>query len=179
MAAPRFSLLLTSLLPLAATAQDGWRSMDGTPIPESESRKSRNGFSATLIVTPDQDWQEKWNTPPETIPHFSEADEVHAGEELFILTFLSNPGMDGSRSTDVTCDFAVTRPDGSRSIAETDLPCFRTTLQGDPHNVYLSGAALTYIAEPDDPRGTWTVDVVIKDHHRAVDLPLRTSFVVK
>ena len=174
----RPALLLACLFPFAVMAQNGWRDMDGAPIPESESRKSRDGFSATVIVTPDQDWQEKWNTPPETIPYFSEENEVNAGGELFILTFLSNPATDSAGNTDVTCDFVVTRPDGSRSVAETDLPCFRGVLQGDPHNVYLSGASLKYVAEPEDPRGTWTVDVVVKDHHRAVQVPLRTSFVV-
>ncbi len=175
----RLALLLASLLPLAVMAQSGWRTMDGTSIPESESRKSRDGFSATVIVTPDQDWQQKWETPPATIPQFSEADEVHAGDELFILTFLSNPGIDDAGNTNVTCDFTVTRPDGSRSVEEVDLPCFRVTLQGDPRNVYLSAASLKYVAEPDDLRGTWVVDIVVNDQHRAVQLPLRTAFLVR
>jgi len=172
-------LALVTGLPLAASAQSGWRQIDGTPIAETEARQSRDGFSAALVLTPDQDWQAKWDTPPETIPHFSEADEVHAGGELFLLTFLSNPGLDKARSTDVTCDVTMTRPDGSTSLAQADIPCFRVTLPGNPENVYLTGLVMKYVAEPADPRGTWTVEVVVTDHHRGVSLPLGASFLVR
>ena len=48
-------LALVTGLPLAASAQSGWRQIDGTPIAETEARQSRDGFSAALVLTPDQD----------------------------------------------------------------------------------------------------------------------------
>lgn len=154
--------------------------MQGNPVPESDSSKSRGGFSATILVTPDQDWQEKWDTPPETVPHFSTASEVGPDGELYILTFLANPMVDESSGmTDVACDFIVLRPDGSDSVRELDMPCFKVKLPGDPRSVYLSTASLKYIAEPSDPRGTWLVMVTVKDRLREVEVPLRTSFVVR
>lgn len=176
----RAAVLAALLLPLLASAQDGWKDMQGKPVEESESVKSRDGFSAMLVVTPDQDWQAKWNTPRETTPHFSSASEVGPGGELFILTFLGNPKVDpGSGMTDVACDFIVRRPDGSDSVRELDVPCFKTQLPGDPRSVYLSSVWLKYIAEPTDARGTWTVLVTVKDRLRTVDIPLRTTFVVR
>lgn len=178
----RFRAVLLALLltPLVAFAQDGWRNMDGNPIAESESVKSIEGFSAMLLVTPDQDWMEKWETPREHTPHFSEAKEVGPGGELFILTFLGNPQVDpASGMTDVACDFIVQRPDGSYSIRELDMPCFKAELKGDPKGVFLTTAWLKFIAEPADPRGTWVVMVTVKDRLRAVEVPLRTSFVVR
>lgn len=168
------------LLPLPSVAQSGWVDMKGKPVPETDAAKSRDGFSATLVITPDQDWQQKWDTPPETIPRFTEAGEVGPGGELFILTFLSNPKVDpASGMTDVACDFAVLRPDGSDSTRERDLPCFTVKLPGDPRSVYLSTAALKYVAEPSDQRGEWTVSVTLKDRLRGVEVPLHASFVVR
>jgi len=167
------------LVPPYAFAQSGWIDMQGKPVSESDSTKSRDGFSATVVVTPDKDWRNKWDTPPETIPHFSESKEVGPGGELFILTFLANPKIDqASAMTDVACDFIVLRPDGSDSTRELDMPCFKAHLPGDPKGVYLSTASLKYIAEPADPPGTWTVIVVVKDRLRKVEIPLRTDFVV-
>lgn len=153
--------------------------MQGNPIPETDSAKSKGDFSATLIVTPDKDWQEKWNTPPDTVPHFSEAREVTEGGELFILTFLSNPMADASGLTDVACDLVVSRPDGSQSDSERDIPCFKVDFPINPNNVYLSAASIKYVAEPTDLRGTWTVNVLMKDRVRGVEIPLKASFVVR
>lgn len=176
------SLWLVGLLlfPLPSVAQSGWVDMKGKPVAETDSAKSRDGFSATLVITPDQDWQQKWDTPPETIPRFSEADEVGPDGELFILTFLSNPKVDSaSGMTDVACDFVILRPDGSDSTRERDLPCFTVKLPGDPRSVYLSSAALKYVAEPTDQRGRWIVSVTVKDRLRGVVIPLSASFVVR
>ncbi|MGH8026897.1 MAG: hypothetical protein ACREO0_09230 [Pseudoxanthomonas sp.] len=171
--------IVLALFPLTALAQSGWKDMKGNAIPETESARSKDGFSASLVITPDKDWREKWNTPPETVPHFSTAEEVSAGGELYALTFLANPMLDASGTTDVACDFTVSRPDGSKSVSEFDTPCFKTELKTDPTQVYRSAASLTYVAEPEDPRGTWSIEVVVKDRLRGVSIPLRTSFVVR
>lgn len=163
----------------SAIAQSVWRDMQGNALPETDTVKSKNDFSVSLVVTPDKDWQGKWNTSPETIPHFSESREASDGDELYILTFLSNPATNAVGETDVSCDLSVERPDGSKSVGEKDIPCFKVKLTSDPHNVYLSSASLKYIAEPADPRGTWNVDVVVKDRVRGVQIPLHTSFTVR
>ena len=175
-------LLLFLLLatPTASMAQSGWVDMQGNPVPESDSSKSREGFSAAVLVTADQDWQEKWDTPPETVPHFSTTSEVRTGGELFVLTFLSNPLVDkASGMTDVACDFIVLRPDGSDSTRELDMPCFKVELSGNPRSVFLSAASLKYVEEPSDLRGTWSVSVTVKDRLRGIEIPLQTSFVVR
>lgn len=173
---PTIALLLLSF---AAAAQSGWKDGKDDPLSDSDAAKSKDGFSATLIITSDQDWLEKWNTSPETIPHFTEGREVAEGGELAILAFLANPKVDASGMTDVACDFVVTRPDGSKSTEELDMPCFKVKLTADPAQVYLSAASLKYVAEPTDLRGTWNVSVTVKDRHRNVALPLRASFVVR
>jgi hypothetical protein len=176
----RAILLGCFLLPSICLAQGGWINRQGDLVPETESVKSQDGFSAMFVITADKNWQEKWDTPPETVPHFSEAKEVGPGEELYILTFLANPKADAeSGMTDVVCDFIVLRPDGTDSARELDMPCFKVRLHGNPRSVYLSEASLKYVAEPADPRGTWTVLITVKDRARGVAIPLRGSFVVR
>ena len=175
----RAHILLFTVIAFPAFAGSGWRDMEGNLLSETEARRSQDGFSASLVITPDRDWQDKWNTTPETVPHFTEASDVSEGGQLSILTFLVNPQLGPSGKTDVACDFIVTRPDGSRSVDELDMPCFNFELKTNPHHVYLTAASLKYVAEPSDQRGTWTVAVTVKDRVRGVTLPLRTSFTVR
>lgn len=158
----------------AAFAQP-WRSPDGDASPVSEARKEVDGFSAMLLVTPDLDWAEKWDTPPDVIPHFREADQVERGEKLAILIFFANPlVVDGK--VDAAVDLRVTQPDGNAQIDAPDASCYSGAFAANPSNVMLCETSLGYSADPDDLSGEWSVDVVVKDRHRKVEIPLRTSF---
>src|SRR5436305_5636830 len=88
-----------------------WRDQQGKPSPESEFRKSKNGFGGLLMVTPDMDWKAKWETSPETVPNFRTADMVNRGDRLAVLTFFSGPGVDEKNNVNVTCDIQCIRPD--------------------------------------------------------------------
>jgi hypothetical protein len=174
-----FLLLAAAALPATAFAQAGWFGADGKPLPDSPSSKSRDGFSAVLIVTSDKEWLKKWDTPPETKPAFSTTDSVENGGELNILTFLAGAGIDAEAKTDVTCDLKALRPDGSAAIDQKGIPCLRTTLKGGGQDVYLSAAQVKFVAEPSDQRGLWRVFVVARDNHRGVTLELENSFTVR
>lgn len=75
-------ILVLFVTTLAVHAEDfNWRTGDGAKAPNTKNQKSISGFGGWWLVTPDKDWEEKWNTPKENIPHFSEAEEVELGEE--------------------------------------------------------------------------------------------------
>lgn len=167
------------VLSLPAFAQAGWRTADGGDVPETSSTRSAGGFGATLLITPDKDWQQKWDTPPETSPSFSRADSVEQGGELYILTFLTNPGLDAEGMADVVCDIRMERPDGTASTDEHAIPCFQAKLETPPTRVYMTSVTLGFIAEPTDPLGTWTAYVTVKDRVRGVSLPLEATFEVR
>ena len=171
-------VLLTALSSSVA-AKNAWLDAQGKPAAESDSSKSIDGFSGMLLVTPDKDWAEKWNTSPETVPHFASATEVSEGNTLFLLTFFAGPGRDSAGKTNVLCDFAMIRPDGSKSIEQTDAPCFQVELKEDPSSVFLASAVVGYLAEASDQRGTWIFHMTLKDKVRGVELPLKASFLVK
>ncbi len=143
---------------------------------ETESQKTVAGFRGLLIVTPDKDWEKKWNTSPEAIPYVSGASTVRKGGELFILTMFSNPQLDASGAASVSMDIDVTRPDGSSSSRAENAACVRGKLNGPPDNLYLCGQVVGFVGEPADPVGTWSVRVVLQDDVRKVSMTLATSF---
>lgn len=169
--------LLAILLTASATAAEhGWKDQDGNPRPETESQKSVAGFGGLLVVTPDKDWEKKWNTSPETIPYFSGGSTVRKGGELFILTMFANPQLDASGAASVSMDIDVTRPDGSSSSHAEDAVCAKGKVTSAPENLYLCGQVVGFVGEPGDPLGTWSVRIVLKDDVRKVSLPLATKF---
>src|SRR5882762_8600387 len=91
-----------------------------------------HSFGASLVVTPDEDWETKWNTPPETVPTFREARTVKRGGVVTILIFVANPKTDARNAANVRCDLRVLRPDGSFSINANDVACMEGELKGNP-----------------------------------------------
>ena len=72
-------ILILALSPIAQAELGGWVTRDGKPVANSDAMKSIDGFGGWLVVTPDLDWEAKWNTSPETTPDFSEAKNVAYG----------------------------------------------------------------------------------------------------
>ena len=160
-------------------AQDiGWRDKDGNPVPNTNAMKSINGFGARLVVTPDKDWEEKWNTPSENIPHFTEAKDVGYGQELTILIFFTNPKAGDNGRMNITCDIQVIRPDETYSINVNDVNCanWEAPPEQYKYNVLLSQAVIKYVGEPKDLPGTWRVQINLKDKNAGIEVPLKTEF---
>lgn len=159
-----------------ASEEFGWKNRDGSLAPNTDNMKSINGFGGWLIVTPDQDWEEKWNTPTETTPHFSEASEVSYGEQLTILTFFGNPSINKDGAIEVLCDIKIERPDGSYSINEKDIECAKGKLHGSPYSLRLTQTIIKYVGDPGDIPGLWKVSVILKDKLKSISIPLNTEF---
>jgi len=164
------------LLSFNVLAQEGWEDENGRLAPNTDHRRVVSGFGGWLVVTADADWREKWETPQAVIPRFNEARAVARGGKLSILTFFTNPALDGSRHANVTCDIDVLRPDGSFSVREVGVKCYTGPIPGDSRNVYLSKPVLVFVAEANDPLGEWLVHVTLIDNVRHISLPLKTSF---
>ena len=149
------------------------------PQPASEARAEAKGFSGLLLLTPDADWRKEWETSSDNVPQFQEAREAKIGQQVFVLLFFSNPRLNASRLADVTCDFAIARPDGTLALQRNGEVCFRGMLQGDPHSVYLSGPVIGFSGDPGDPLGEWTVRATLHDNLRHVDLGLRAPLTLR
>src|SRR5262245_24385861 len=87
------SLAITGAPAPAAHQETFWKDERGMPVPDTRFRKSVGGFGAWLVVTSDQDWEQKWNTPAETTPQFTEARTVQKGGRIFVLLLFANPAL--------------------------------------------------------------------------------------
>jgi hypothetical protein len=167
---------LAAFSSLGAAEDFGWRGPDGKFEPDTEFRKSSQGFGGLLLTTSDPDWEAKWNTPEHETPSYKEATTVRRGETVYTLIFLVNPKIDGKGQVNVRCDLKVTRPNGSVSIDEKNVECLGGALPGNPLNMRLAAPVLGFIGEATDPIGTWQVDVTLRDVPRGVTMSLHTSF---
>lgn len=175
-----FATSVGLLIAAPALAQaPGWKGADGKPAPETEAMKSKDGFAGSLLVTLDEDWQQKWNTPPQTKPSFTMAETVPYGKKVFVLTFFSNPKLDAQGNANVRCDLQIAAPGGKVTLDQKDVTCFAGKIAGSPYNLYLSAPVIAFSGDPGDPVGTWEVRVVLRDAVRDVALPLKTSFGLK
>lgn len=179
------TILLTLLLSLSFNViaslktipdEGGWVNKDGTRTPNSDNMKSINGFGGWLVVTPDKNWAQKWETPTENTPYFSEANEVKYGEELTILPFFINPKVDSAGEINIYCHIKITKPTGKVSIDQDNIPCANGKLHGDPGNIRLTTTVVKYIGEDKDPPGTWVVEFTISNNNRNISIPLKTEF---
>jgi len=173
------SFLLLSLLCFPAFCQDGWRDEHGHPARDIDSRRSVNGFGGSLVVTPDADWQAKWQTPSDTVPHFSVAKIVPRGQQVFFLIFFANPLLKEDGTADITCDIDVLRPDGKSSFHQLDVPCFKGAIHEPVTHTFLAPSVIGWTGDSSDSSGTWVLRVLLKDNVRKASVPLRTSFELK
>lgn len=153
-----------------------WRNQHGDPLAETDSRKSQDGFAGSLLAVTDADWKQKWQTPPETTPNFTQAGVVDYGTKVFFLIFFSNPGQDDRQNSNVRCDLKIIDPTGAAILTKQDMVCFSGQVGSSPLNQYLSAPVISFAADPGDPAGTWLVEVKLQDRVRQLELPLRTTF---
>jgi hypothetical protein len=170
-----FSLLI--LLQFPAIANDGKHLP--SPALLSDSNKTIDGFSAMLMITSDRDWQEKWNTPEKVIPKFNTTDSVALGDTITILTIFSNPATTPDGFVKIRCDLKMIKPGGVLGTDMKDVLCFPEVKLPNPRNVQLTSLAVMFQAEPSDPKGVWTAEVVVHDIVGKRDIPLKTMFTVK
>jgi hypothetical protein len=101
------TVLIASTLAWSCASADAWKDSSGNPIPETDSRRAVGDFGGSLVLTTDPDWEQRWNTSPESVPHFAEKSGVSGGQKLFALVFIVNPKLNDLRESDVTCDLEV------------------------------------------------------------------------
>jgi hypothetical protein len=160
-------------------AQIGWKDPQGKVVPDTDDRKSVNGFGAWVLVTADSDWATKWNTPSDVVPHFTDVKSLARGQHAFVLIFFANPSVSRSGEADITCDIDVTRPNGTQSAHVVDQPCFKRVIRGKLYSTRLCAPYLDFVGDPNDPSGRWVVRVAVKDNQRHATVRLKTSFILR
>jgi hypothetical protein len=174
---PIHSLIALMILSAATFAADsGWRDREGSPLPDTDTKKSVRGFGGALIVTPDKDWEAKWNTHAETTPQFTTSERLRVGETLTILILFSNAKVSPQGGVQVLCDLQLVRPNKTISVDAKKVNCFTGPILGDPLNVRLANPRIAFKGESSDVLGQYTVHVTLYDNVASTAVPLKATF---
>ncbi len=138
--------------------------------------RDANGLQGMLMLTSDQDWQKKWNTPEQVTPMFNTSTELYLGETISVLGFVSNPQLDKQGELNIHCGLQLVTPTGKVVVSQDEIPCMTGKLAGKVLNVYMLPAGAVVKAELTDEAGNWTAHYRITDKNRHTTLELKNSF---
>jgi hypothetical protein len=139
-----------------------------------------NRFSADLLVTNEHDeLVRQWGSAgrhPGQWPNVPMLESARRGEKVHAVVVFAGCLSPEGHPCVMRMDFSMIRPDGSRygAFADADL-WSETSPPPDPKVVNLAGPYIEFMAEPDDPLGTYTIVVRIRSPTTAEGIELRRT----
>ena len=152
-----------------------WRK-DGRPAADTPNMKSKNGFGAQLHLTQSAQFFDDWNKSG--TPNLKTVEKVRRNVPLFSVILFVDPGTDSKGSADVTYDIVIRKPDGGIYGAQKGFVCLKGKDVGPAHSLHLAKERMGIQIDSQDPSGTYTVEIVVHDHMKKVELPLKATFEV-
>lgn len=177
--AKRFLLILIILLsfqPFVVSEEEGWF-ISGGRSPDTENIKTKDGFGAQLWLTNDEKFFDSWNKP-ET-PRLTILKSTKRNEPVFVIILFINPGVNEKGKTDVTFDVSVKKPDGSIYADFKDLEVWQEKPALAKNQIQLAAKHIGIGIENEDPLGKYTIEVLVKDNIKKVELPLYHELIAK
>src|SRR5688572_24674316 len=109
----RYFQILAALFLCSVPVAAQWN-QNGRPVPDTPSRKSKDGFGAALVLTDDphtfvDEWQ---STPPEHKPEIPMVDRAPRNRQVVAFVLFSGC-RPRNGACDCSVDFTVLRPDQS------------------------------------------------------------------
>ena len=160
----------------AATSRPASRPTTGPAAVGKPDTQKDGPFGGMLAFTTDKQFFADWDKP-ET-PHLSPAKTVRRGVPVYTVLLFGGAEAGPGGNGDVTFDYRLVTPDGKEYGAEKAV----VALQGPPQPpkfLMLSGESPVVSIDPDDPAGTYTMTVTIRDHVAKRQVTLRQAFVVE
>lgn len=168
-------LITLSVSPVLGQEANSWRK-DGKAANETANMKSKDGFGAQLFLTEDAQFFQNWHKPETPRLTTLEKDKARRNVPIFTVILFVDPGTDASGAADVTCDIVVRKPDGTVYGEQKDMAGWRGNYIVPAHNLQLSAGRMGIRIEPQDPSGIYTVEAIVRDNIKKIELPLKTSF---
>lgn len=169
-----------TIVPSEPDLHFAWKDKDGKTLPDTDSRKSKNNFAAQLFLTADKDLWHQWAVLPSSVaPKITPiSGSLKRNTPVFFVFIFANPKVDDKGHVNVTCDLTIAKPDGKTS--HPPKPIGWQGKFGKPStNLQLGYPQIGYAVEDSDPKGKYTVQGLVRDHNRNVEMTLRTSFTVE
>lgn len=154
------------------------KQQDATPkkFEDTPTWKSKDGFGAMLLLTEDAKYFEDW-AKPET-PHLTTTNKARRNVLLHTVLEFNNPGLKPDGTVDITVDMKALKPDGSVYGEDKNVVCWKGKYDAPAQNLQLAQAHMALRIEPQDPAGVYTVEALVHDNVKKVELPLKTTFEV-
>ncbi|MCP5076242.1 MAG: hypothetical protein GY947_23470 [Rhodobacteraceae bacterium] len=138
-----------------------------------QNEGEKDGFRALTIITVDENWQEKWDTPPDVIPRFKTSSKLGVGDAATLLVFFANAHTENGIAK-ITCDLLLSKPDGTELNRGPEI-CGEGKMEGRPENLRLTGLQVRFEIDEDDPVGVWNFEIGVRDEVRGSRVPLTIS----
>ena len=152
-----------------------WRK-DGKAAADTPNMKSKKGFGAQLYLTQSPQFFEDWNKPG--TPNLKTLERAQRNVPLFSIILFVDPGTDSKGSVDVTYDMVIRKPDGSIYGEQKNAVGLKGKYVVPSHDLQLAHERMGIQIDNQDPSGTYTVEVTVRDHIKKVELPLKATFKV-
>lgn len=142
----------------------------------TQNKLEKHVFWADLFIMPESELSE-FEKPSDQKLKISTLSEVTIGDRVALKLLFSAMELQANSMADVTFDTEMIRPDGTKSETAThsDLPA-RVGKIGAPLNVHNSDAVLILTFDPEDLRGTYTINVVARDNIGGSEIAITKEF---
>lgn len=170
------TLLLSGLGAVSSVQASPQRLLDQGDSVSTLGQVPARSMSGWLLITPDKDWQAKWNTPPENVPHFNEAEVVEVGQPLNVLLFFANPSLSAEKQARLTMTISLVRPDGTLEMDEDTSVCLIGPVAVEPQAVRMCDTVLGLVPTKEDLKGVWTLKATLNDERSGTRIPLTKTF---
>ena len=155
---------------------------DGKPLPIRGSRMCKEGFYADLYLTVDplrfcQQWA---SVPSSGTPNMAGTTThlVKRNMPVSFLVLIANPKLDNSSNADVSYTINIKKPDGKMELPQ-DTWLWKGKYLAPPKGCVLCGMnVIRYAVDDTAPSGRYSVEAIVKDNNRQVELPLQSFFIV-
>jgi hypothetical protein len=150
--------------------------MEGNTLPETKSRKSNDGFGASLLLTDNEDQVfQNWLIPSKVVD-VSTAYEIEKGKTLTLLIVFGGCGSDSKGNCDVDVDYIIYQPDGKVYADVKNVEVWQGKPAPPDRSIELSAGYLRIIIEQHEQVGTYDIQASVTDNVKKVTLLLNDKF---
>ena len=144
-------------------------------ISEIKSMPTKDGFSAQLYLTTNENIFQEW------VPDLRLPPVVKVGRNKPILTLIliANPGADGEGLAHVVYDLVIKKPDGTIYAEAPNMPGWAGRKPPPPGLVELARGSVTIRIEGDDPAGRYSVEATIHDNVKGCWIKMVRTFLIE
>ena len=161
----------------AADTTNGAAPVTVPPKDDGIALAQTNGFGVQFFLVEGEKFFSDWEKPEP--PHIAPVSIAKRGVPVCTAVIFVGAGLKSDGSADVTYDTVVRKPDGSVYARDKNLVGAQEKIDPAPKALQLARDFTGIRIEPKDPAGVYTVEVVVKDHVKKVELHLARKFTVE